>query len=75
MSLRKEMLNALVRNAEGGLAKHKANVEIYLENPVGIGEHSDVMDSIEVELDKMATYQERLDILGKFQMVYYESES
>lgn len=75
MSLRKEMLNALVRNAEGGLAKHKANVEIYLENPVGIGEHSDVMESIEVELDKMATYQERLDILGKFQMVYYESES
>ena len=64
--LREQMLLALVHSASGNLMKHKANVEIYLKNPVGIGEHSDVLESIEIELDKMSTYQERMDILKKY---------
>ena len=63
MELKEKMLVSLMANAQGNLMKHKANVEIYLENPVGIGEHSDVMESIELELDKMSTYEERIGIL------------
>ena len=41
---------ALVAHAKGEKELHKANAEVYMQNPVGIGEHSDVMDSIEKEL-------------------------
>lgn len=42
---------------------HAANVEIYFENPAGIGEHPDVLGALENELGKVAEYKEKLDIL------------
>ena len=39
---REQMLSALIAHAEGHLAKHKMNVEVYLKNPAGIGEHQDI---------------------------------
>ena len=52
-SMRKTILNALKAHAMGDIKKHLANIEIYLENPAGIGEHSDVMEAIQVELDQV----------------------
>ena len=40
--MRKQLINALLAHAQGDIAKHRANVEVYLTNPVGIGEHSNV---------------------------------
>jgi hypothetical protein len=34
-----------------------------MHNPVGIGEHSDIVEAIQAELDKMATAQDRLDMI------------
>ena len=34
------IMNALRAHAEGNLQLHKANVQVYLSNPAGIGEHS-----------------------------------
>jgi hypothetical protein len=42
------------------------NIEVYLKNPAGIGEHSDVMEAIQGELDKMAMHEDRLDILDNY---------
>ncbi len=44
------------------------NVHIYLNNPVGIGEHPDIMAAIEEELEKAASYQEKLEMLGEILM-------
>jgi len=63
--MKKEILKSLVSHAKGKIDKHKANVLVYLENPVGIGEHSDVMEAIENELDHIAKYQEQLDVIKK----------
>ena len=41
---------------------------VYLQNPVGIGEHPDIMAAIEEELEKAASYQEKLDQLGEILM-------
>jgi len=59
------IIEAIKKYAQGHIAKHKANVHIYLENPVGIGEHSDVLEAIEIELDQIAKYQDQLDVLDK----------
>ena len=48
------------------IAKSKVNVEIYLQNPVGIGEHPDIMSAIQDQIDLIAKEQERLDVLEKY---------
>jgi len=53
-------------HARGMIAKHRANVEIYLSNPSGIGEHSDVMEAMEAELDLIAKYSDRIEALNKY---------
>jgi|TARA_B100001250_G_scaffold299163_1_gene260770 hypothetical protein len=64
--MRDQLIKALLAHAQGDIAKHKANVEIYLTNPVGIGEHSNVMEAIEEELNMMAKYQDQIDIINKY---------
>ena len=61
--MREILLNAVISHAQGHIAKHKANIEVYLANPAGIGEHSDIVDAIEIELKAIADYQDQLDII------------
>ncbi|BCV07281.1 MAG: hypothetical protein CM15mL1_0060 [Libanvirus sp.] len=65
-SMRKTILNALKAHAMGDIKKHLANIEIYLENPAGIGEHSDVMEAIQVELDQVAKYHDQLEVIKNY---------
>ena len=65
-SMRKTFLNALKAHAMGDIKKHLANIEIYLENPAGIGEHSDVMEAIQVELDQVAKYHDQLEVIKNY---------
>ena len=60
------MIKALLAHAQGEIAKHKANVEIYLSNPVGIGEHSNVMEAVEEELNMIAKYQDQIDVIKQY---------
>ena len=63
--MRDQIIKALLAHAQGDIAKHKANVEVYLTSPVGIGEHSDVMGAIEEELNMIAKYQDQIDVIQK----------
>jgi len=60
------LLDAVRKHAEGHIAKHKANVLVYLNNPAGIGEHPDIIEAIESELMEMAKYQDQLEMLDKY---------
>ena len=42
MSSRKMIYDALIEHAKGHIAKHSANVEVYMEKAVGVGEHPDI---------------------------------
>ena len=64
--MRDQMIKALLAHAQGDIEKHKANVEIYLSNPAGIGEHSDIMESVENELNMIAKYQDQIDVIQKY---------
>tara|TARA_R100001463_G_scaffold88273_1_gene142934 strand:+ start:1313 stop:1504 length:192 start_codon:yes stop_codon:yes gene_type:complete len=59
------MLNALRDNAVGNIEKAKVNIEIYLHNPVGIGEHPDVLAAVQEQLDIIAHEEERIEVLDK----------
>ena len=61
-----EVIKALLAHAHGDIQKHVANVEVYLTNPAGIGEHSNIVEAIEQELDMIAKYQDQIDITNKY---------
>jgi len=60
------MLEALKALAIGNIKKAKMNVEVYLKNPVGIGEHPDVLGAIQDQIDLIAKEEERLEIIEKY---------
>ena len=64
--MRTQLINALKAHANGEIQKHLANVEVYLENPAGIGEHSDITEAIGLELDKIARYHDQMEVLSKY---------
>ena len=59
-------MNALYLSSKGELEKRKANIKVYLNNPVGIGEHSDITNTIQLELDKMIEADDRINIITKY---------
>ena len=58
--------NGLIKYYEGIIALHKGNIEIYMERSVGIGEHADVLEAVDKELEKIASAQDKIDILEKY---------
>ena len=64
--MRDRLLKAVTEYLKGGIAKHKANVEVYFEHPVGIGEHSDITGAIGEELDKIARYHDQIEVLKNY---------
>ena len=63
--MREKMISALLAHAQGDIQKHKMNVVVYLTNPVGIGEHSNVMEAIEEELNMIAKYEDQVSVIKK----------
>ena len=66
MPNRDEMIKAMIAHAEGHIQKHKMNVEVYLEKSVGIGEHSDILEAVEKELNVIAEYHDQLEVLKTY---------
>lgn len=66
--MKKQMIQALKNHAIANIHLHKTNVDVYFANPAGIGEHSDVMEAIQGELDKIAVHEDRLSILRHWPM-------
>ena len=66
MSDRNMIYDALVEHAKGHIAKHSANVEVYMEKAVGVGEHPDILEAIEKELAVIAQYHDEIEVLEKY---------
>jgi hypothetical protein len=60
------MLNALKSYYVGNINRHIANVEVYLRMTVGIGEHSDIQETIDKEIEKIAQFDDRLGMIIKY---------
>ena len=64
--MREMLLNASKSYYVGLINKHIANVEIYLSRSTGIGEHSDIMASIDKEIAEIGKYDDRLSMIIKY---------
>tara|TARA_A100000164_G_C21502655_1_gene583217 strand:+ start:228 stop:428 length:201 start_codon:yes stop_codon:yes gene_type:complete len=57
------LFKALVAKLEGQVEMAKANLIAYQRNPVGIGEHSEIVEAMETEVEKIAQAQEKIEII------------
>ena len=64
LHMREQLIRALLAHAQGDIAKHKANIEVYLEHPVGIGEHSNIIEAIEEEINMIAKYEDQVEAVS-----------
>ena len=66
LHMRDQMIKALLAHANGEIERHKTNVTIFLENPVGVAEHPDALQTIQDELDAIAKYDDQITVINKY---------
>jgi len=64
--LRESIIKASIAHFEGQIQKHKINVEVLLNNQVGVAEHPDIMATLEGELALIAEYNDKIEVLNKY---------
>ena len=67
MSFRLALLKALEDKYDAEISSADATINIYLEKPVGIGEHPQHIEEIDKQLQKIADAQEKLKVIESFQ--------
>lgn len=64
--MRQEIIDVLKQQFGAHILKHKMNVEIMLNNPMAIHDHTDLMGAIEKEVAQIAEYQDKLEIMNTY---------
>ena len=60
------LLEALKKKLEGEVAVAEANIHVYLNKAVGIGEHPDIVEALETQFDKLTHAQDKLDMVNGY---------
>ena len=64
--MRDKLLKSTKSFLQGNVDKHIANLENLLNNHVALAEHPDLVETIEKELDVLADYEAKLNVLNKY---------
>ena len=63
---RERLVEALIKFYEGGIAAHKVNIEVLLGSHVGLAEHGDNIETLDMELEKLASLEDKLEYLKMY---------
>lgn len=64
--MREQILIAARQHFRSHIEKHKMNIEIMLNNPMAIHDHTDFMTALEDEVSKVAEYRDKLEVLEAY---------
>ena len=73
--MRDMIISALKTKLLGEMNSHIANIEVMMTNPVGVGDHPTIIDTIEKELGALEESNGRLNVLVKYLERRPEDES
>ena len=59
------LLYALASQYKADIEKAKANIQVYIENPVGIGEHADLVTAVGEQVEIIAHAEDKLRVIEK----------
>ena len=58
------IVNALRKKYEYEIMSAKANIDVYLKNSAGIGDHPDIVAAVDTEMEKLADAEDKLKSLN-----------
>jgi len=64
--MHRQIVDALMRDAESKINLARMNVQVLLNNPVGVGDHPNITETIQGQLDIMSQNKDRLNILMEY---------
>jgi len=64
--MRELIINALKSKLVGQMNSHIANIEVMVNNPVGVGDHPTIVDTVEKELGALEHANGKLNVLVKY---------
>ena len=64
MTIRDDIIKALRKKYEADIAEAMATANIYLEKPVGIGEHPDIIKEVDKLIEKIAEAEDKIKIIN-----------
>ena len=65
-TIRSLILDALQKKYESDISKADATIKVYLENPVGIGAHPQIVDEVDKQISLICKAKEKLEELKNF---------
>jgi len=68
VDFRRVIIQALEDRYNAQISEAEATLKIYLEKPVGIGEHPQHIDECDKLIEKIATAEEKLNVLIAFKI-------
>ena len=60
------IIDSLRAKYKGQMLEARANIDIYIENPAGIGEHSDIVAAVDEQVAKLAEAMDKLEALDNY---------
>ena len=64
MDIKESMIKALRKKYEADIEEAKATAEVYLQRPVGIGEHPQFIEELDKLLSKIAEADDKIKIIN-----------
>jgi hypothetical protein len=66
MKIRERMFEALLKKYESEVAEAEATLMVYMENPVGIGEHPQHLEEMDKFVEQLSNSSDKLINLKEF---------
>ena len=63
--MKEQLGQALKTKYDADYQMHKANLDIYLNNPVGIGEHPQHIEEMDKLVESMTSARDKLEVLNE----------
>ena len=63
--MKEQLVHALKTKYDADYQMHKANLDIYLNNPVGIGEHPQHFEEMDKLVESMTAASDKLEVLNE----------
>ena len=63
---REGLVKALIKFYEGGIEAHRMNIQVLLGSHVGLAEHGDIIETLDAEIEKMSSLEDKLEVLKKY---------
>ena len=64
--MKQAIISALLHDAAAKIELARVNIEVYLNNSVGVGDHPNITETIQEQLDIISKNKDRITVLTEY---------